>query len=334
MASGDLNGIDLCGLSPVPVRADGAEDKYFVMVDNERYLLKFPNLRRNDQGDTFARNTFSEYIGSHIFESLGIPTQETSLVFATRVDGQKSLAVACKDFVGEGQSLLDMRSIMRMPRNPDTISSWNHRSGFEWMDVVAVFDADQVPVVDAKAAKQWVWDVLVADSLLANPDRHLGNMSMLVDDVTLTFSPAPVYDCGSSLGKRLSRDVWGACMANPSVMKGKLANSMPACHLDGKRQSYLQIAQTCEDPRFFDAVLRIAPAVDLNKIDRIIDETPYLGEHEKEFYSACIHCTNAEVLQPALKRARKFEIDHRPLPSACARIEMSASTDTQRSFGD
>ena len=56
-----------------------------------------------DMQTSYVNNVLSEYIGSHIFQSIGIPTHET-LLGVIRRDGER-LAVACKDFCEEGYEL-------------------------------------------------------------------------------------------------------------------------------------------------------------------------------------------------------------------------------------
>ena len=53
-----------------------------------------------DMQTSYVNNVLSEYIGSHIFQSIGIPTHETLLGVMRR--GGERLAVACKDFCYTG----------------------------------------------------------------------------------------------------------------------------------------------------------------------------------------------------------------------------------------
>ena len=56
----------------------GSEKKKRIIYKNKIYLLKFPDPIR-DVGNTlsYMNNQFSEYIGCHIMESLGISAQKT-----------------------------------------------------------------------------------------------------------------------------------------------------------------------------------------------------------------------------------------------------------------
>ena len=43
----------------------------------EQYMLKFPNLAYKNPRLHYSSSIISEYIGSHIFNIIGVPAQET-----------------------------------------------------------------------------------------------------------------------------------------------------------------------------------------------------------------------------------------------------------------
>ena len=58
--------------------ANGA--KIAVIYDGEQYMLKFPAPAPKNKELSYANSCISEYIGCHIFNSVGIAAQETLLV--------------------------------------------------------------------------------------------------------------------------------------------------------------------------------------------------------------------------------------------------------------
>ena len=82
--------------------------KISVVYNNQTYILKFPTLSNQKSGNTSS--CASEYIGCHIFESIGIPAQET-LLGTYNVNGKEKLVVACKDFTSSGIVLQDFASL-------------------------------------------------------------------------------------------------------------------------------------------------------------------------------------------------------------------------------
>lgn len=53
--------------------------KIAVVYNGEQYMLKFPPFPTINKGISYTNSCISEYIGCKIFESVGIPVQETIL---------------------------------------------------------------------------------------------------------------------------------------------------------------------------------------------------------------------------------------------------------------
>ncbi len=67
----------------LPVRnktyAGANGSKISVLYNNELYMLKFPAVPVINKDMSYANGCVSEYLGCHIFESIGIPVQKTML---------------------------------------------------------------------------------------------------------------------------------------------------------------------------------------------------------------------------------------------------------------
>lgn len=53
--------------------------KLSVIYDGNLYMLKFPAAPFINKDMSYANGCISEYLGCHIFDSVGIPVQETLL---------------------------------------------------------------------------------------------------------------------------------------------------------------------------------------------------------------------------------------------------------------
>ena len=84
--------------------------KISVLYNNELYMLKFPAVPTINKEMSYANGCISEYLGCHIFESVGIPVQETLLGTYTK-KGRQKIVVACKDFTAGGLVLQDFASL-------------------------------------------------------------------------------------------------------------------------------------------------------------------------------------------------------------------------------
>lgn len=71
----------------------GSERKVGILIEGKPYMLKF--RKRTPFG--YRYNTVSEYLGSHIYQSIGIPCQDTFLGTYHNEE-----VVACKDFLTDG----------------------------------------------------------------------------------------------------------------------------------------------------------------------------------------------------------------------------------------
>lgn len=80
--------------------------KISVIYEANNICLNFlPPAAKNKQL-SYANGCISEYLGCHIFESVGIETQKT-LLGTYMVNGKEKIVVACKDFTSAGVVLQD-----------------------------------------------------------------------------------------------------------------------------------------------------------------------------------------------------------------------------------
>ena len=79
-----------------------------IIIDNERWFLKYPKSTKSMDvlGLSHSTTSLSEYLGLHIYESIGLETHETRLGFANG-----KIVVACKDFLGSNETIIDYNMI-------------------------------------------------------------------------------------------------------------------------------------------------------------------------------------------------------------------------------
>lgn len=80
-----------------PVMYSGAEKKFEILISGKRYIVKFQ--KNSEIGLIY--NHVSVYLGSHIFQIMGIPVQET---FLGTCDGKN--VVVMKNFLEDGDALV------------------------------------------------------------------------------------------------------------------------------------------------------------------------------------------------------------------------------------
>ena len=125
--------------------ANGA--KIAVIYDGEQYMLKFPAPAPKNKELSYANSCISEYIGCHIFNSVGIAAQET-LLGIYRKNGAEKIVVACKDFTSPGIVLQDFASLKNT-----VINSGHSGYGTELSDITQAME-DQTAFPPALAQRR------------------------------------------------------------------------------------------------------------------------------------------------------------------------------------
>ncbi len=85
--------------------------KISVVYNGEQYMLKFPPHPTKNNEMSYSNSCICEYIGCKIFESIGIPVQDTILGTYTTEKGDCKVVVACKDFTADCVTLQDFASL-------------------------------------------------------------------------------------------------------------------------------------------------------------------------------------------------------------------------------
>lgn len=150
--------------------------KISVVYDGELYMLKFPAVPGINKNMSYANGCISEYLGCHIFESIGIPVQKTLLGTYTK-NGKEKIVVACKDFTAEGLVLQDFASLKNT-----MIDSAHNGYGTELSDIVRTLE--EQAAIDPQVLSDWFWDMFIVDALIGNWDRHNGNWGFLYNSTT------------------------------------------------------------------------------------------------------------------------------------------------------
>ena len=205
--------IDFSNCEKTKKNYEGANgSKICIKYDGELYMLKFPPASTRNKELSYTNGTVSEYIGCHIFESLGFETQKTVLGIYNK-GGKEKIVVACKDFTENNKYTIQPFSSLKNT----IIDSGHNGTGTELSEVLDAIDKQDS--FEPVYLKNYFWDLFIGDALIGNWDRHNGNWASLYDSKTDTVRLAPVYDCGSSMYP--SADI----KTMKSVLSDKVASS-------------------------------------------------------------------------------------------------------------
>ena len=165
----------------------------------------------------------------------------------------------------------------------------SERSGYgtELTDILYTF-SEQTSVDEAVLTARF-WDMFIVDALIGNWDRHNGNWGFLYDTATDKMELAPVYDCGSCLYPQADEKIMKLVLEDENERNLRIFE-MPtsAIMLNGKRVKYFDFISSLQNEGCNTALRRIAPRVDVVKINALVDGTPALTNLQRQFYKTML----------------------------------------------
>lgn len=226
-------------------------NKIAVVYQNETYMLKFPPHPTKNKEISYTNSCISEYIGCHIFESVGIPVQKT-LLGTYQIHGEEKIVVACKDFTSPGIVLQDFASLKNQ-----IINSERNGYGTELDDILSTFE--EQTALDSAVLSNRFWDMFIVDALIGNWDRHNGNWGFLYDTRNDSVTLAPVFDCGSSLYPQADEAMIHNILSDKNALHHRVYNiPLSSIQMQGKKINYYQFLSSLQNPDCNLALKRIA----------------------------------------------------------------------------
>lgn len=276
----------------------GSEKKKKIEYNNDLYLLKFPDpICEKNLPLSYMNNVFSEYIGCKIFSSMGIPTQKVIIGTyneeSTIMQIKKKVVVACKDFTNNNEKLVEFSSLANSITEIDKKFT---------TDIVDIYEVMNRLNCDKEKMINKFWDMFVVDTLIGNVDRHLSNFGFIINNNNVDY--APVYGCGSTLRPLLSDEKMKEILKSEADFKNTVFSIYPVYKYDLKKLTYNEFyLKNIEDLN--NALLRIYPKINMEKINSIIDDTPYMSNIRKEFLKKSILFRKENILEKAYKKLLK-----------------------------
>ena len=264
-----------------PVMFSGAEKKFEIIIDGHRYIVKFQ--KNSEVGLTY--NYVSEYLGSHIFQSIGIPVQET---FLGTYDGKN--VVVMKNFLEPEDALVAFNGVGESSLERD-----KELYQYTYEDITAML-TENMKSTNVTETIERFWDMFIVDALIGNFDRHGGNWGFIKRDNK--YRIAPVYDNGSSLYPKLNTDEKIAEVLASQEEIDKRIYQFPTSHIKVKngKSSYFEVISSLQFEACNEALKRIVPRIDLERINRIIDEIEEISELRKQFYKTMLQQRYEKIL--------------------------------------
>ena len=248
-----------------------AGTKRAYLHDGVVWMVKFPQSTRGLAGKhlpSYTSSPLSEYIGSHIYASLGIPVHETVL---GRCAGK--IVVGCKDFTVDAE-LLDFHGIKNTVDDEFISGSLGSSAhGERLKDVLSVIDhADDFDGIRDEVRERF-WDMFVTDAFIHNNDRNNGNWGLLVSRYTTTI--APVFDNGNSFFNKRNPSVTERRLASEKNIEDDALNIVSFFMDDEDRHiKPLKYIESLCDADCNAALVRFSERLDMGKVRDVLDEIP------------------------------------------------------------
>lgn len=265
----------------------GAERKAQLTINGNRYIMKYQ--KNSEIGKIY--NHISEYLGSHIFELLGIPVQETIL---GTYKGEN--VVLLKNFCDNGEVLVHFNDVGESSLEED-----KEMYQYSYEDIQSMLISNK-KLTNVRETVDRFWDMFIIDALNGNFDRHGGNWGFIKKDNK--YRIAPVYDNGSSMYPKLNSDERIKNVLDSLEEIEKRVYQFPTSHikLNGRKSSYFEVINSLEFEECNNAVKRIYPKIDMSKIDKLIDSIENITDLRKEFYKRMYFERYSRILRNAYDR--------------------------------
>lgn len=250
----------------------GSEKKKTLILNNKKYLVKFPDPIIKDNNLSFINNTYSEYIGSKIFEICNIKVQNT-ILGTYKYNNKLKIVCACEDFTNNNNKLYEFENIA-LSTNPEKRITTNLNDIFEVIN--------ESNIINTKETIERFWDMFIIDTLIGNTDRHNGNWGFLINTKTKTASFSPIYDNGSCLNPLL--DDIDIEKLNETEIKNLAINTYSVLKENDKKINYISYIRSQKNKDCNEALLRIFNNINITKITEFINSIPYISDIRKNFY--------------------------------------------------
>ena len=297
--------------NPLSFYGGNAGQKYGIIIDGEKWIVKFPASTRDFSGQkkknthlpSYTLSPESEYIGSHIYELIGIPVHKTILGFR-----DNKIVVACKDFTTPSTRLIEFGAIKNTIDGDKFISETNdaHSGSCGCIDDV-LYTIDNAPVLkNLPKIKEHFWDMFVVDSFIKNNDRNNGNWGILYSSDG-SYKIAPVYDNGNCFFNKRNDSAAASRLNDVNSIKQDVIDTNTSFfkNKNGHSLKPMNIIKNMENDNINNAVLRIVEKIDIKKIIDLINEIPetafdkiVITSNQKQLYIEMLKYGYENVLKP------------------------------------
>ena len=306
-----IENFDLLNNSGISDGGHGGSKRGIIM-NGERWFLKYPKSTKSMgvDGLSYSTTPISEYLGSHIYESIGLDVHKTKLGYANG-----KIVVACKDFLDSNEVIIDYNMIKN--EYDENIEKATEQLSLS-SDINLNNDLEEILLIMEQNSyfksipelKMRFWDMFVIDAFISNNDRNEGNWGLILNKDTNDLRLSPVFDNGASFYNKSSDDKLLSIYTDDFRFKQSVYDSVISVYkFDGKVINPLKYIETMDNDDCNKAILRIVPKINIDTIISIFDEVPeeynglpVLSKIQKEYYLKALKYRYDNVLVPVYNK--------------------------------
>ena len=269
----------------------GSERKIGIKIENEYYMIKFQKKTAFGK----RNNHISEYLGSQIFNMLGVTAQET--ILGTFKDEN---VVVCKDFNIDGYQFVPFNDV-----DESTLDQDKERYQYSYTDIMKML-RDNSKLTNVDETIEAFWQLFIVDALLGNFDRHGANWGFLKKDNKYTL--APIFDNGSSLFPAMTDENEMKEIMGSQEETDKRIFTFPTSQikLQGKKSSYYDVIHSLEFEECNKALVNVYKRISIEKINEFIDnDVMFITDLQKEFYKHMIKNRFEKIIEASFENLIK-----------------------------
>ena len=292
-----------------------AGKKYGITINGEDWMVKFPKSTQDFSraGVSYTTSPISEFLGSHIYELLGIPVHETMLGYR---DGK--IICACKDLERKDAKWVEFKEIKNANLRDEAVYLGGDSSGEGTIlsDVLEVLETEPI-FTNRPDIKERFWDMFVVDAFIRNGDRNNTNWGVYIfPDGKVEL--IPVYDNGNAFFTSRNDDQNKERLLSSELIEQDAFGTYRSRFLtdDGHRIDSFAMIKDGLNEDLNKAVNRFVSRVDMAEIENFIDSVPeiykdllVLPSATKELYKVILKKHFEEGILPFSDQAQAQSIE-------------------------
>ena len=278
--------------------------KMGITCNGRDYLLKFPgNLKEQQMKNinlSYSNSPVCEYIGSKIYELIGISVHRTTLGFRNN-----KIVVACEDFLEDRDRLYEFDKI-KVTFEPNFLDSNGNETNGSGVDLYEILMTirEHPFLQDVPGVTEHFWNMFVIDALIGNTDRNNSNWGIILRE-NGAKEIAPVYDNGNCLNSKWDDVKMQEVLEDEKKLEAETYKARRCIYeLHGKKINPYYLIEGMEYKECCEAVKRLTSRMEdcISQIYRLIEDIPVLSRVQKQFYSVIIKERYEKVFIPVYQR--------------------------------